>query len=86
MEPAAAASLAASLVLPPPFLEGKGSYENYKKELEIWQLMKTCSAEEQGAIVFRSLRNNEKAKNAALELTAQQIGSKDGLDLMFHYF
>ena len=82
MEPAAAASLAASLVLPPPFLEGKGSYENYKKELEIWQLMKTCSAEEQGAIVFRSLRNNEKAKNAALELTAQQIGSKDGLELI----
>ena len=66
----------ATLVLPPQFLEG--SYESFKKEIDIWKLLKTCNDIEQGPIVFRSLTG--RAKIAALELSAEDIGSKDGLD------
>ena len=65
-----------ALILPPELKEG--NYELYKKELEVWKLMKTCSAEEQGPIVFRSLEG--RAKIAAHELTVAEIGSKTGLD------
>lgn len=65
-----------SLVLPPQLSNG-GSYETFKKELDIWKLLKSCSDEEQGPIVFRTLSG--KAKSAALELTAAEIGATDGL-------
>ena len=32
-----------ALVMPPEFVEGT-SYDTYKKEVEIWKLMKTCTA------------------------------------------
>ena len=67
-----------ALILPPDFKEG--NYEAYKKELEIWKLMKTCSEEEQGPIVFRSLSG--RAKIAAHELSVAEISSKTGLDLI----
>ena len=70
-----------ALVMPPEFVEGT-SYDTYKKEIEIWKLMKTCTASEQGPILFRSLNKNQKAKNAALELTSTEIGSDKGLDLI----
>ena len=69
-----------ALISPPELKEG--SYETWKKELEIWKLMKTCNATEQGPILFRVLQNNTKAKNAVLELTPEQIGSNTGLDLI----
>ena len=69
-----------ALIIPPELKEG--SYDTWKKELEIWKLMKTCTATEQGPILFRSIQNNTKAKNAALELTPEQIGSATGLELI----
>ena len=68
----------AALVLPPPFKEGQ--YETYLKELEIWQLMKSCTPQEQGPVVFRTLTG--RAKVAALELSPQEIGSTNGLALI----
>ena len=68
----------AALVLPPDFKDG--CYESYKKELEVWKLMKTCTQEEEGAIVFRSLTG--RAKTAVLELEIEEIGSKKGLELI----
>ena len=70
-----------ALVLPPELKDGSG-YETYKKELAIWKLLKTCSATEAGPILFRSLNNNKRAKNAALELSADEIGSDKGYDLI----
>ena len=71
------ASLSA-LILPPELRESQ--YEAYKKEIKVWQLMKTCSAKEQGPIVFRSLTG--RAKIAAHELTVEEIGSDNGLELI----
>ena len=69
----------AALVLPPSFKEGN-NYEAYKKEIEIWQLMKPCSAEEQGPLLFRTLTG--RAKVAALELSVKEVGSAKGLELI----
>ena len=35
-----------ALIIPPELKEGQ--YDTWKKELEIWKLMKTCTATEQG--------------------------------------
>ena len=69
--------MSVSALILPPQLSKDTTYENYKKELDIWKLLKSCSEEEQGPIVFRTLTG--KAKSAALELTTQEIGAKDGL-------
>ena len=65
-----------SLALPPLFSKDS-SYEDFKKELNIWKLLKSCTDKEQGPLVFRSLTG--KAKTAALELTEAEIGADDGL-------
>ena len=73
--------VAAQLLLPPDFKEGQTSYEGYKKELAIWSKFLGEPTRE-GPIVFRSLQNNYKAKNAILELTADEIASDKGLKLI----
>lgn len=71
--------LAAQLLFPPVLKEG--SYEQYKKELEVWQLIIDDEVKE-GPIVYRSLQSNYKAKSAISELTADEIGAKGGLKLI----
>ena len=68
----------ATYTLPPELNEG--DYETYKKEIELWKLMKICEPTEQGVVVARGLTG--RAKVAALELTVEQIGSKEGLALI----
>ena len=63
------------LFLPPEFNEGH--YESFKKEIEVWKLLKHFKPEEQGPIVFRCLKG--RAKTAALELSTEDIGSATGL-------
>ena len=63
-----------TLVLPPVLKEG--FYETYKKEVEVWKLLKTCSDEDQGPVLCRSLTG--RAKVAALTLDVKDIGAKDG--------
>lgn len=61
---------------PPEFSEGCG-YEHYKKELEVWQLLKSCAKNEEGPLVFRTLTG--KAKSAIIDLTVEVLGSDEGL-------
>ena len=62
----------------PPVLEEGGNYENFKKELKVWQLLKFCTNKEEGPLVFRhSLTGTAKA--AAHALTVDEIGSETGL-------
>ena len=61
---------------PPEFSED-GGYEQYKQELEIWQLLKVCSKEEEGPLIFRTLP--QKAKSAVIGLGKAAIGSATGL-------
>ena len=64
----------------PPTWQEDQSWEDYKKEIEIWELMKTCEATQQGPYLFRVLTG--KAKEAANELTKEQISSNTGLKLI----
>ena len=68
-----------SMKAPPIYQEGN-SYEEYKKDLHIWQLLKVATAEQEGPIIYRTLSG--RAKVACSDLTVDQIGSKDGLSLI----
>ena len=61
---------------PPEFSVALG-YEHYKKELEVWQLLKSCAKKEEGPLVFRTLTG--KAKEAIIDLSVETIGSEEGL-------
>ena len=61
---------------PPLWIDGM-SYEEFKKEVEVWQLLKAATDIEEGPFIFRILPLN--AKNAVQKLTPAEIGSKDGL-------
>lgn len=64
----------------PPIWQDGQSYEDYKKEIKVWQLIKSASDVEEGPYLFRALKG--KARDAANELTIDEIGSKDGLKLI----
>ena len=61
-----------SIKAPPHFSEDCG-YEQYKKELEIWQLLKVCKKTEEGPLIFRTLP--QKAKSTVIDLVAKWITS-----------
>ena len=69
-----------SRVKDPPHWSEDQSYEDYKKDIEIWQLLKSATPLEEGPLLLRVLTG--KAKAAAKELTVAQIGSADGLKLI----
>ena len=66
-----------SKVKDPPSWQNGTSYEDYKKEIEVWQLLKCATKKEEGPLIFRSLSGSAKA--AAHELTVEEIGSEQGL-------
>ena len=53
------------------------SYEEFKKEIEVWQLLKAATKYEEGPLIFRQLTG--RAKAAAHELSVAEIGAEDGL-------
>ena len=63
---------------PPEWTDGM-SYDEFKKEIEVWQLLKVATDIEEGPLVFRSLPPKSKAKAAASELSVAEIGAADGL-------
>ena len=61
----------------PPSWSEEMSYDEYKKEIKVWQLLKPATDVEEGPLIFRQLTG--RAKTAAHELTVEEIGDKDGL-------
>ena len=61
----------------PPVLHEGISYEEWKRDLEIWQLLKCATAEEEGPLIYRTLSGQAKA--SVNDLTPAQIGANDGL-------
>ena len=64
----------------PPIWQDGTSYEDYVKEIKVWQLLKAATAEEEGPLVFRTLKG--RGKTAALQLKLEEIGSQNGLKLI----
>ena len=66
-----------SMRAPPSLTEGK-SYEFWKKEIKIWQLLKVATAKEEGPLIFTNSLT-ERDKKVISELTVDEIGSDQGL-------
>ena len=64
---------------PPKWVDNM-SYEQYVKEISVWRLLKCATALEEGPLVFHQLTGEAKA--AADELTVEEIGSAEGLNLI----
>ena len=64
---------------PPVWVDGQG-YEDYVKDIKIWQLLKSVQPTEEGPVIYRVLKGE--AKEAAKELSVEEIGSADGLKLI----
>ena len=55
----------------PPALSKSTSYENWNKEIKVWQKLTELSGSKQGPAILLSLEG--KAKDAVLELDIDQI-------------
>ena len=64
---------------PPVYQEGH-SNEEYKRDIQIWILLKVATREESGLLVYRTLTG--RAKASCNDLTPDEIASEDGLDLI----
>ena len=64
---------------PPHWFEGQ-SYEDWKKEVDVWKLVSKAEKKEEGPLVYRVLTGEP--KNKINELTSAQIGSDTGLQLI----
>ena len=72
--------LPTSMKAPPTYREGN-SYDEYKRDLEVWKLLKVATAEEQGLLVYRTLVGRAKAACNDLD-PESELNSKDGLKLI----
>ena len=64
----------------PPILQEGNSYEEWKRDFQIWQLLKLATKTDEGPLVYRTLTG--RSKSAVSDLTPAQIGSNNGLDLI----
>ena len=66
-----------SLKSPPQFDPDADNYEQFKKDLQIWELFTDLDVKKKGPAVYLSL--NKKAREAVRSLTVDQINSATGL-------
>ena len=64
----------------PPALSKSSSYENWKKELQVWEKLTDVSKSKRGLTVLLSLEG--KAKDAILELEIDDLSTENGLKLI----
>ena len=64
----------------PPLLSASTSYESWEKSLSLWQLVTDLKPEQQGPALVLSLSG--KAKEAAIELSIDEIKSAIGVNLI----
>ena len=70
--------MASSNVKNPPVFDSNTTYENWEKSLKIWQLVTDLPPEKQGPALVLALKG--KAREAVLELSIDDIKSKEGID------
>ena len=67
-----------SVKAPPVFNPDEDSYEQYKKDLKIWEILSDLSVNKKGPAVYLSLNKN--TREAVRNLTITEISGGDGLD------
>ena len=65
----------------PPILDHDTNYSNYKKEVELWQILigDDLEPKQMGPALFKSIKVT-KAKEKVLELETNQIGGEGGVE------
>ena len=66
-----------SLKSPPQFDPDADNYEQFKKDLQIWELFTDLDVKKKGPAVYLPL--NKKVREAVRSLTVDQINSASGL-------
>lgn len=64
----------------PPAMREETSFEDWKKEIEVWRIFTDLPLEKQGPAVLLSLKG--RAREAALELEIKDLSEETGLDLI----
>lgn len=62
----------------PPTLSEDISYENWKKEIKIWQIFTNVDKKKQAAAIFLTLEG--KARDAVLEMNIETLNADNGVD------
>ena len=62
----------------PPIFKSDDSYESWKNEVSVWQLMTTLEKKKQALAITLSLTGQAKAK--ALEIDVTKLNSETGVD------
>ena len=65
----------------PPALNENSVYEQWKKEIAVWQAFTDLNAGKQGPVIFLTLSG--KAREAVLELDVSKLTDKDGVKNVF---
>ena len=66
-----------NLKAPPPFDPDEDNYEQFKKDLQIWEILTELDVKKKGPAVYLSL--NKKARDAVRNLSVADISDNDGL-------
>ena len=64
----------------PPVMPEDATFEEWKKEIQVWRLVTDLAKEKQGPAVLLSLKG--RAREAALELEVSELAKETGLDLI----
>ena len=72
--------MASSSYKAPPALNDKITYENWKKEIQVWQMVTTLNANKQAPAIFLTLQG--KAREAILELDIATLAADDGVTIL----
>ena len=65
------------LIAPTQFNPGEDNYEEFKKELRIWDSFTDLDKKKRGPAVYLSL--DKKSKQAVSQLTPENLNEEDGL-------
>ena len=65
---------------PPSFGDGQNSYESWRNELKMWELVTDLKAEKQAFAVILSLKGQAKA--IALELDKIKLNAANGIEYL----
>ena len=66
--------------LPPPVLLENGSYENWRNEIQMWQITTTMEPRRQALAVRTKLCG--KVREVALKLDASDLNNDDGMSFL----
>ena len=76
--------MASSKKTPPKFNE-KMSYSAWKNKIKMWEIVTSVDQKERAIIIlFDALEGNVKAEKAVQDLRAEELNTKDGMNILLN--